>query len=130
MRDGDGLDTERSLRHVSIRLLLMSESLLLQPEPGLKPVERVAMVVLGLVATVTAIATDSPVGLLIVGIPMLAISGAIAADAGGFGQRVRATATWRSQPNLDLRLFRFFIGGGGFVIALAVAIGGFVLVLR
>lgn len=108
----------------------MSESPLLQPELGLKPVERVAMVVLGLAATVTAIATDSPAGLLIVGIPMLVLSGAIAANAGGFGHRVRATATWGSQRSLDLRLFRFFIGGGGFAIALVVVIGGFVLVLR
>jgi hypothetical protein len=111
-----------------IRLLAMSESPLLQPEPGLKPAERVGMVVFGLVATVTAIATHSPAGLLIVGIPMLVFSGAIAANAGGFGQRVRATATWGSQPSL--RLFRFFIGGGGFAITLAVVIGGVILVLR
>jgi hypothetical protein len=108
----------------------MSESPLLQPELGLKPVERVAIVVLGLVATVTAIATDSAAGLLIVGIPGLVISGAIATNAGGFGQRVRASATWGSQRSLGLRLFRFSIGGGGSAIALAIVIGGFVLVLR
>jgi hypothetical protein len=108
----------------------MSELPLPRPEQGLKPVERIAMVVLGLAATVTAIATDSPAGLLIVGVPALVISGAIAANAGGFGQRVQATVTWGSRPSLDLRLFRIFIGGGGFAIALAVVIGGFVLVLR
>jgi len=121
---------QRWLPTTHLDCLPVRESPFLKPELGLKRVERVAMVVLGLVATVSAIATDSPAGLLIVGIPLLVISGAIAANAGGFAQRVQATVTWGSQHSLDLRLFRVFFGGGGFAVASVVVIGGFVLVLR
>jgi hypothetical protein len=101
-----------------------------ESENHLKPAERYGMVAFGLVATAAAVALNSAAGLLIVGVPALVLSAAVATNAGGFGHRVWASSTGDTPRHLSLRLFRVFVGGGGFAVALLVVVGGLVLILR
>jgi hypothetical protein len=73
-----------------------------------------------------AVAVDSPVALVIVGVPVLALCGAIAMNVAGFGERAWVSSTWAKRGS-SFRSFRIGIGGFGALVALLGIVAGIAL---